>query len=691
MKIGRFFAIFTRAASVFLSLTLLWACASAPAKKPVAEKAAELNPVKPAEAIQRLVQRLDAGMTAKETRLAVAAFVPTAAGTGPEFGEYFSDALTGAIRSNIRRAELYERKRIDLILKENQLAASGLVDEKQALKIGTLAPIDVLLAGTYTVFESYIDVNCRLVDISTGRTLFTHAERIVIDAELAALLGRKTGTEVKAKADGQPPQKSKEAECAEKQERIRTLLNDLSSLEKIQGVVQTASSIPFDAGCGKIHFDVMLAFRRYGIFDQDYRKFLLLQLTAIQFPSNDNRAAETFDYLAADGKVDDEEWEAGLDVLKRSRASDFSRYLTTLLQTNQENRDEDHYQTVKTRVDELVSLTLAGKVGLPVAANADQLFGELLKAFNFMYAKENRVLAYLYESFGIRLSNNPQTKAQVRALLEGMYAREPDNAQKLRFMDWIAGYYHEASLDERTAEDFFSFLRKFAVTEYTQKNPEEAEKFPKNHLELFVKKARDLFCPLVPLTKFPNQLAERIDFCLENKIECPGTIPTAEEAAIGLASREWAPRLRAAAILAKMGAKAAPAEEALVATFDDEGGGTEAEVAEFRTNVVKILGNIRTTRPRSLELLLGALGSRDSGVEENASNALASIGAPAVFYLIRGLQSDESGIQYLAASALEKIGPPAKIALAELRKLARNQNRDLKGIAEKAIASISGR
>ncbi len=689
MKIGRLFALSVRAASVFLGLILLWACASAPAKKPVEEKAVELNPVKPAEAIQRLVQRLDAGMTAKETRLAVSTFVPTAAGEKPEFGEYFSDTLTDAIRSSIPRAELYERKWIDLILKENQLAASGLVDEKQALQIGTLAPIDALLAGTYTVFESYIDVNCRLVDISTGRILFTHAERIAVDAELTALLARKT--ETAAKPADQPPQKSKEAECAEKQEQIRTLLNDLSSLEKIQGAVQAASSVPFDAGCGKIHFDVMLAFRRYGIFDQDYRKFLLLQLTAIQFPSNDNRAVETFDYLAADGKVDDEEWKAGLDVLKRSRASDFSRYLVILLQTNREDRDEDYYRTVKTRVDELASLTLAGKVGLPVAANVDQLFGELLKAFNFMYAKENRVLAYLYESLSGKLSNNPQAKAQVRALLEGMYAREPEVALKLKFMDWIAGYYHEAVLDERTAEDFFSFLRRFAVTEYTKKNPEEAEKFPQNHLELFVKKARDLFCPLVPLTKFPNQLAERIDFCLENKIDCPGTIPTAEEAAIGLASRDWAPRLRAAAILAKMGAKAAPAEESLVATFDDEGGGTEAEVAEFRTNVAKILGNIRTTRPRSLELLLDALGSRDSGVSENASNALASIGGPAVFYLIRGLQSGESGVQFLAASALEKIGSPAKIALAELRKLAKNQNQEIRNIAEKAIASISGR
>jgi HEAT repeat protein len=200
----------------------------------------------------------------------------------------------------------------------------------------------------------------------------------------------------------------------------------------------------------------------------------------------------------------------------------------------------------------------------------------------------------------------------------------------------------------------------------------------------------ELFRKFAPLTKFRSQREDRIDICLENNIAVPGFVPTPQEATGMLKSEDWDQRLRASAMLVKMGNRAAPAETVLVSLFDDDEGGPGATVSRFRNNAVTVLGNIKTTKPRSLELLLEALDSRDYGVSQTATQAFIMIGAPAVPYLIRGLKSEAGGVQYKAASALSKIGPPARDALPLLRELAKSRNRDMHSMALKAIASIEG-
>jgi hypothetical protein len=680
-----------RAAIIAVCLACLLSCAGAPPPKGGEPDSFSLEPKTLSAVIERIVRRLDGSLGEKGSRLAVATFARTGAQSSgsAEFGEYFSETLSSAVRTLIPRVRLYERKDLDLILRENSLAVSGLIDEKQALAIGTLVPIDALLAGTYTPLESAVDVNCRLVDISTGQILFTHTDRIRIDADVAAILAReKAGGGEAAKTAGGP---SKEDECRQKAGAVSSLLRDLSTQEKVRGVVAAARAIPFDTDCGRVHFDVISAFRKYRVVDEDYRKFLLAALAGIAFPSADDRALEILKYLAADRRVDAEEWRDGLAVVRRSAAGDISRFLVVLLMTEDEKaRDEGYYQQTMARIGELLALVEKGEVGLPVAVDLDTAFSEILDAFNYIYTSDNRIPAALYERVGGRISHRPSAQALVRSLLTVMYPRERDPAAKLTVLDWIARSFLERPRDEQLASDFFSFLKSFEVTEYKKKNPQELAAFPPDHLRIFIRSTRELFCPLVPLTKFRSQLEERVDFCLQNGIECAGVVPGPAQAAQLLSSPDWDTKMRAARMLAEMGRRAAPAEAALVARFADEEGGSSAEITVFENAVVQALGGIPASTPAALELLLGALASLHTGVSAAASQALATIGPPAVPVLIRGLKGDAGGVQYSCAAALGQIGPAAAEALPELEELAKSGNSDLRAAAQKAMASIRG-
>jgi hypothetical protein len=670
-----------------IRFTLLAACllaASCAGGPPVRGTGFSLEPRDLPEAIDRIVQALGPALPAGRNRLAVAAFTPTGTSdpaTAPLFGDWFAETLASAARMALPSLKLYERTRLDAVLAENELTLSGLVDERLAQRIGQLAPIDALLAGTYTPLAGNVDVNCRLVDVVTGEVLMSRVERIRTTPDLDALLAPR-GVSVAVQ-----PEKPPEDPCVQRAEVVRRLLKDLSSPAKVSEVAAPAAEIPFEPGCGEVHFDVLAAFRRAGVRDASYGTFLMRELSRIAFPSDDDRARAILTYAAADG-VDEAEWQAGLAVLRKSDPRAFSSYLVILLQTNEKQRSETYYATAFARMDGFMDAVRRGGVGLPVPASAETAFGELLDAWNYVYAEDNRPLAHLYEKHAAMLRPDRDLEQRIDSLLSLMYQREADPGRKMTCLGWVTDRFLARTVDEALAEDVFEFLKDFELTDYRLKHPEELAKAPPEHLPVAVAALRPLFCRIVGLTKFRSQLEDRIDFCLEQGIECPGVVPGPVEAAALVRSADWTERLRGAEMLSKMGSRAAAAEAALVARFDDTEGGSGAEVTVFQNLAAQTLGNIRTSDPKSLALLFDALSSLNNGVADKAWNALAKIGRPAVPWLVKGLQGDSGSVQVYCSRALERIGPAGAEALPALRALLSDGNRDIAKAAEKAVEAI---
>jgi len=100
----------------------------------------------------------------------VAVLDPTNAGGDPSFA-WVGDSLGLALSQAAAGAPgvaLVERARLDAIMAEIELGASGLIDEKGAVRIGGLQGADFLLIASYVPAGTALKISVRLVSIQTG-------------------------------------------------------------------------------------------------------------------------------------------------------------------------------------------------------------------------------------------------------------------------------------------------------------------------------------------------------------------------------------------------------------------------------------------------------------------------------------------------------------------------------------------
>lgn len=281
--------------------------------------------------ITALAKKLQESNTSdKPKRLAVVTFVPSQnrnENTKNEFGEYVTESLISALSSDKKIFKLFERKRLDAVLKENDLMLTDLMQKEAAIKVGELVPIDALFSGTYTKLKNYIDVNGRMIDVVTGEIMVSVSGRIKLTEDLLSLFPDENTSSVAAGEN----KKSELDLCKEKAKGVKSRLNDLSSEEKIGVLVSEAVRIPFNIECGVFHFDVMYTFKRYNIENDIYKRFLMTTLDSIPYPANDERAAEIIRYLARDSVIDAQEWKLGLKTIKKVGNYRLSSYLSYLL------------------------------------------------------------------------------------------------------------------------------------------------------------------------------------------------------------------------------------------------------------------------------------------------------------------------------------------------------------------------
>jgi TolB-like protein len=82
-------------------------------------------------------------------------------------GEALADNLTNDL-SKVEKFQIVNRGHIKDILKEQKLNYSGMVDEKESLKLGLLVGADRLLRGDFTILNNILIVNTYFINIETG-------------------------------------------------------------------------------------------------------------------------------------------------------------------------------------------------------------------------------------------------------------------------------------------------------------------------------------------------------------------------------------------------------------------------------------------------------------------------------------------------------------------------------------------
>ncbi len=87
------------------------------------------------------------------------------------------DVAQAVIEALLRGGRLrpVERKELAKILEEQELAASGLLREEDAVKVGRLAGARYILLGSVSVVESRLRLNARLLDVETAEILMAES------------------------------------------------------------------------------------------------------------------------------------------------------------------------------------------------------------------------------------------------------------------------------------------------------------------------------------------------------------------------------------------------------------------------------------------------------------------------------------------------------------------------------------
>jgi TolB-like protein len=646
-------------------------------------------------------------------RLAIVTFVPVQgnANNVNAYGDYLTESIIGKLSENKEKLKLYERKRLDAILKENELMLSGMMKPSEALKIGELLPIDVLFSGTYTKLKSYIDISGRLIDVTSGEIIVSYSGRIKLSKNLKTLFqDEETTTTVVPvvqpttviinnqinNSSGSTPSQNKvdmEAICKQKTDKFTEKLQDLSTPEKVNALVAEAMKTPFENRCGKLHYYLIDALARYKIVNENYKRFLIATLDTIAYPSGDDRAYSILSYFTKDGTADEAEWNAGLNVAKKVGDYSLSTYLSFLY-----NRvTQPELEQLQKRADVYFQHLNKNQIGLPRPIDYNKGFFEMMEALN----ANQPLRVYVYENYSSKVSTESDNVVSSHFVyLKKMYEDEIDAATKTKIANWFADYINNHPY-KKSPDQLYEFANQFVIESNPDKNHYIAErnaerlvKFPVSDLYAIINKCSDKFSQYALQSPYTSQKEDRINFCVQHSIPVAGVIPTIEEAETILKSNDLDEELRIVKLLIQMDPKKLkPLEGTLIALLNKKSLEDKEKLTEIQSIGIQILGRLHTTEPKAIQYMIEKLPSYNYKESDSAKEALVNIGKPAVPVLINKLNSttnQDGGLQYQLVVILGKIGKDAKAAENALKQmLAKTSNSDVRYAIEATLQAIA--
>lgn len=622
----------------------------------------------------------------KSLHVGVVPFAATASSVekSAAFGDYITETIIGGLTGQPDKIKVFERTRMDAVLKEQAFILTDLMKPAAALKIGQLVPIDALLSGTYTKLKSYVDVNARLIDVATGEIAVSFNGRIKMTKNLATLF---SGDERSADATSKPDEdkgkdknkdevvtiskgKTKEEICKQRVEEFDNKLHDLTSPEKIAAVVTEAKKVPFDkSSCAQLHYNVMNSFRRYKIDNAEFKAFLLQTLDTISYPSGDYRSTEIARFLASDGNVDETEWATCLRAM--TRTSDYT--LRIFIENMIAAPASPDQAAMESRIANYFNLASNGKLGLPRPVSYETAFFHMLDGLK----KNEPLRRHVYATYAGKITLDDRLKSPLFSALHNMYTEETDH--KPEVMKWIVDFINNNEYPKADEQ-----LYELAV-DLSNDKPADA------NLPSLIDGCRKKFSDYALRSEYQSQKEDRIEFCVIHDIPIPGTIPTMEEADAIMKGNDTGEQLRVTDMLTLMGNRPKKLENSLVALFAKRSLEDRDKLSAAQTNAIVVLGNIKTTSPKAVDYMISVLPHYGNDTEA-AEIALVQIGKPAVNALVSRLDKTtihDGGLQYQLISILGKIGKDALAAEKSITKILNSSNNnDVKYAAEAALQEI---
>jgi len=546
---------------------------------------------------------------------------------------------------------LLERKRLQLLLNEQALGQTGVVDADQAKKLGTLLPVDVVVSGSYTELNGKLVINARFIHVVTGEILYAFASSLPISAA----------------ADAPTDEERENSQCLKKQAAVRKSLEDLTTSDAVSNAVNCASAVPFEGDCGRIHYEVMGIFVRYKIYPEKYSSFLAAVLKSIDTPTNDPRANDIIRYFVSDGKIDAQEWAASFDAL--SRMGPFALHIPLNYMLNNSNEDND---LVLDRVDQIMKLAASKKLGRPVAVPEETVLFAVLHAVKPRDRdKKKGITGDIFARYRHLVPDTDRHSKEAVEILQNAYFEEKSRPTRRQILMVLVDFYGSRPDSEELAEKAADLIRTMNSKIERDYSGEPAEKAAfAEDLKTINRSLQNQYCLSLELARkkgYHYIVDDRVEYILGNGMKC-AQAPSIADLEAAMKAGDWGKRLKAVETLSKIGAAAAPAEKTLVACLAWKGLGSEG--GRMRALCAKTLGNIGGVGPEAITMLISSFPDYDNGVSYEAEEAIAKIGPAAIQHLVRGLEHEHHAVRLRCATALGRLGKKARQALAVLKKTA---------------------
>jgi TolB-like protein len=585
----------------------------------------------------------------KRMRIAVLDFANTSS-EKTRFDGYIADTIVSELSKY--SLTLLERKRLKMLLKEHALSQSGVVDSEKALEMGMLLPLDVIISGSYTLIGHSVVVNGRFIHVGSGEILYAFTASI------------KTQIEKQAKKEEKPT-------CEPVWQPVNHAMKNLKDKIAVNNAVDRATSIPFESECGKIHYQVMSTFKRFNIFPEKYNKFLIDTLISIDDPSNDERTSAIARFLSADTTVNNEEWKALLSALKKMNDYALHIHLSLMLNNRYEERNK-----VRKRIDEIIKLTKAKKIGKPLPIKKEKMFFSILSGLGVYHEENMANPVYMFEKYERLIPDNDKYNKKAAELLKTIYMVNRDRDIQKKALANLIRFYKNRGRSELLATRIAETLRSIESKINDRYERDESKKINyKNDLEVINRSLPGIICMSVATARkkgFRSQVEDRIEYILKNNIKCEHA-SSVKDLENDIRSGDWERKLKAIELLSKIGTAAKPAEQTVIKYLGQQGFGRNG--GRLRRFCALTLGNIKTSDPKGITLLIESFPDYDNGVSHEAKETIKKINvAAALPYLIKGLAHEHHAVRYGCAEALGNLGRKAEEAIEELKIIAKKDD-----------------
>lgn len=102
-------------------------------------------------------------------------------------GTYLAEELVTKL-FQLGNFKIVERQLLDKVMAELRIQRSGAIDPATAKEIGRIAAVDAIVTGSITELGTYVAVNCRLIETTTGEVFGAAQTKITKDEDVSKIM-----------------------------------------------------------------------------------------------------------------------------------------------------------------------------------------------------------------------------------------------------------------------------------------------------------------------------------------------------------------------------------------------------------------------------------------------------------------------------------------------------------------------